>query len=307
MRTSSNPTLPGSTRLALALTVPIAIGAVTASLAGLLAPGTYAAETANWAGQATGQDAVNLAIYPLMLVLAWRASRGSLAAYLWWLGATAYSTYSYLLYAGFVHFSGWFLLYVATFGASTFALVAGVAALDPGALRARFRPDAPVRPVGTALAALGAMFALLWLSEIVPATLAGTVPRGVTDAGLVTNPVWVLDLGLVLPAMIAGGLLLRRRRPLGYLLAPPLLAFGALMGTAIVGMLVSLGLREEPLAVVPLVLMAATIVAETALLSRFLTSLEPGVSVTHVSRPIASVTGGQNTAAHRPTADKAPR
>lgn len=48
MRTSSNTTLPGSARLALALTVPIAIGAVTTSLAGLLAPGTYAFEAANW-------------------------------------------------------------------------------------------------------------------------------------------------------------------------------------------------------------------------------------------------------------------
>lgn len=307
MRTSSNPTLPGSARLALTLTVPIGIGAVTASLAGLLAPGTYASETANWAGQAAGQDAVNLVIYPAMLILAWRASRGSAAAYLWWLGAAAYSTYSYLLYAGFVHFSGWFLVYVAIFGASTFALVAGVAALHPGALRARFRADAPTRPVGAALAGLGAMFVLLWLSEIVPAVLTGSVPQGVTEAGLVTNPVWVLDLGLVLPAMIAAGLLLRRRRPLGYLLTPTLLAFGALMGTAILGMLVALGLRGEPVAAIPLVLMAATVIAETALLSRLLTSLEPGVTVTDMFGAIASVTGDQHTAGHRPTADKAPR
>ncbi len=226
MRTAPRTPLPGSARLALGLTIPIAVGAMTASLAGILGAGTYAAETPNWAGQAVGQDAVNLVVYPVMVVLAWRASRGSVSAYLWWLGAAAYSTYSYLLYAGFVHFSGWFLVYVATFGSSAFALVAGAASLDASALRSRFRSDVPMRGVGTVLASLGVVFALLWLSEVVPATVSGSVPRAVVDAGLTTNPVWVLDLGLVLPAMIAGGLLLRRHRTPGYLLAGPLLASG---------------------------------------------------------------------------------
>ncbi len=50
-------------------------------------------------------------------------------------------------------------------------------------------------------------------------------------------------------------------------------------------MLVALALRGEPVAAVPLVLMAATVIAETALLSRLLASLEPGVTVTALSGP----------------------
>lgn len=266
MSVFSGERLSRSARLALGLTVPIAVLAMTASLAGLLAPGTYAAETANWAGQAIGQDAVNLVIYPLTLVLAWRAARGSLVAYLWWLGAAAYSTYSYLLYAGFVHFSGWFLVYVGVFGLSTFALIAGLTAVDPARLRDHFTAEAPVTLVGRGLAVFGVMFALLWLTEIVPAALAGEIPQTVLEAGLVTNPVWMLDLGVVLPAMIAAGVLLARRRPLGFLLAGPLLAFAVLMGAAILGMFVALAVRGEPAAVVPMVLMGVVVAVEAALL-----------------------------------------
>lgn len=285
MRAGSHTRVVGSARVALGLTVPIVVGAMTASLAGLLAPGTYAVETPNWAGQALGQDAVNLVVYPAMAVLAWRASRGSLRAYLWWLGATAYSAYSYLLYAGFVHFSGWFLVYVATFGSSTVALAVGVVALDARVLQARFRADGPVRPVGTVLAGLGVMFTLLWLSEVVPAMLAGDVPQGVVDAGLATNPVWVLDLGLVLPAMTATGVLLRRGRARGYLLAGPLLAFGVMMGMAIIGMLVALALRGGPVAVVPLALMGLVVVVEAGLMARFVRLLAPDVTLASVLSP----------------------
>lgn len=288
--------------LALGLTLPIMIGAVTASLAGMLGPGTYAAETANWAGQAVGQDAVNLGVYPVMLLLAWRASRGSFAAYVWWLGAVAYSAYSYLLYAGFVHFSGWFLLYVATFGLSTFALVTGVTALDPLRVRDGFSSSTPVNLVGTTLAGLGVMFALLWLSEIVPATLAGEVPSSVLDAGLATNPVWMLDLGLVLPAMVLGGIQLRRRRPLGYLLAGPLLAFGVLMGMAILGMLVALGVRGEPVAGAPLVLMGITVMGEALVLHRLLRAGPSGLDLAEVLRPaVASSSPGRRRAVGVPT------
>lgn len=282
---SSAAVAPRPVRIALWSSVPIAVGAVTASLAGLFLPETYGAETTNWAAQGAGQDAVNLVIYPAMLLSAWRAARGSLRAYLTWLGIAAYSAYSYLLYAGFVHFSGWFLLYVTVFGLSTYALVAGFALLDPARLRASFPPSTPVRPVGWVLTALGTMFALLWLSEIVPALVAGTTPEVVTEAGQVTNPVWVLDLGLVLPAMILTGLLLRRGRPLGFTLAAPLLVFGIAMGAAILGMMAMLSVRGEPVTAVPVVMMGITMTVEAVAAYRFLVALRSGARTARAVRP----------------------
>lgn len=246
--------------------VPIALLAMAASVAGVVSEGTYAGETSNWAAQAVGQDAVNLAVYPVLLLLARAAARGSLGAYLVWLGVLAYTAYSYVIYAGFTHFGPWFLVYVAILGLSGYALIGGLAVLDPTRVRGAFGDRAPARPAGGVLVAFGGLYALLWLSEILPAAISGETPEPVDLVGLPTNPVWVLDLAFVLPAMVAAGLLLWRRRALGYVLAPPLLTFGVAMGVAVQGMFVSMAGRGEDTAVVAVVMMAITVLAEGAVL-----------------------------------------
>ena len=277
-------------RTVLRSSVPIAVGAVGASAAGLLWSGAYAAETAGWAAQGRGQDAVNLVVYPVLLVLAWRAARGSLLALLAWAGLVLYSAYSYLLYAGWVHFGPLFPVYVATFGLSVFGLVGALGLVDPRRLRAAFRSSAPERGVGAVLAGLGVLFAALWLAEIVPPLLRGTVPSTLADAGLVSNPVWVLDLGVVLPAMVVAGVLLRRGRPLGHLLAVPLLVFGIAMGVAIVGMVVSLAVAGEARTIGPAIAMVAVVAVESAALVALARHLRPGV------RPVDVVRAGSSEA-----------
>jgi hypothetical protein len=64
------------------LSLPITVLAFAGSLAGILVGDIYAEETADWAGQAVGQDIANLFLYPLLLGLAYLAARGSLRAYL---------------------------------------------------------------------------------------------------------------------------------------------------------------------------------------------------------------------------------
>lgn len=273
-----------STRLLLWLSVPIAAGAVVASVGGLFSVSVYEAETVNWAAQGRGQDAVNLVVYPLLLVLAWCAARGSLPAFVGWLGVMAYSAYSYLLYAGWVHFGVLFPVYVAVFGLSTYALVRGLAMIDPARLRAAFAPSVPRRGVGTVLAGLGGLFAVLWLSEIVPSLLDGSTPQALVDAGLASNPVWVLDLGIVLPAMVLGGVMLRRNRPLGYLLAGPLLVFGIVMGVAIVGMFIALAMAGEPVTGAAATMIGLIVVSETAALAGLLRHRHPDIDLADLAR-----------------------
>jgi hypothetical protein len=258
----------------LSLSVPIAVLAMAASLAGVLSDRTYAAETANWAAQARGQDVANLVLaYPALLVAAWLAKRGSLRAYLVWLGVLVYSAYSYLLYAGFLHFSGWFPFHVAVLGLSVFALVGGVAALEPDTVRGALSDRAPLRPTGTLLVVMGLLFAALWLAEIVPAILAGEPPPSAVTAGLVTNPVHLLDLALLLPAMVLTGVWLRRDLPIGAVLVVPILTFGVVMGSAVLAMFVSLALAGEVVELVPVVLMAAAALLKLGFLVWVLTHL----------------------------------
>ncbi|NVB81168.1 MAG: hypothetical protein HOV81_22420, partial [Kofleriaceae bacterium] len=111
------------------------------------------------------------------------------------------------------------------------------------------------------LVAVGVAFALLWLAEDIPAVLTGPSPA-LAETGLFTNPVHVIDLSFVLPAFLVAAVQLWRRRSDGFLYAPVLLAFGAVMAASIAGMMVVIRLSGgvAPIAVIA-VMTAVTIVA----------------------------------------------
>ena len=279
MHASPTP-LTGPIRTALALSVPVAALAMIASGAGVFVEATYARETSNWAAQARGQDVVNLVVaYPALLALAWVAARGSVRAYLAWLGVMAYSAYSYLLYAGFLHFSAWFLVYVVVLGLSCAALVVGLVSVSHTSLSAAVSERAPTRAAGRVLIVMGVLFALLWMSEIVPAALDGGPLTSAADAGLVTNPVYVLDLAVFLPAMVVVGALLIRRRPLALTLALTLFGWGVVLGTAVIGMFVSMAMSGEELVVVPVVMMTVAVIVKAVVAGRLLGAVDPGVDL----------------------------
>jgi hypothetical protein len=143
-----------------------------------------------------------------------------------------------MTYAFAVHFNAVFLAYCGALGLASYALVALASELED--VRTWFDARVPNRLIGGFEIACASAFALLWLSQIIPAILSGTAPAGLTEVGLLTNPAHVLDLSFVLPAMFAGGWLLWHRRPAGYAIASILLGFGVLMGASLAGMATAL-------------------------------------------------------------------
>lgn len=274
------------------LSAPIALLAAFASAAGLLSDMPYAQETAPWAAQAAAQDTVNLVVYPALLVLAVLAARGSLRAHFAWVGVLAYSAYSYLLYAGYVHFSPLFLVYVAVLGLSVYALIGGLALLDPARVREAFDRQAPVRLVARLLVVFGVVFYALWLSEVVTAMLAGEAPRAAVENGLPVNVVHVLDMALLLPAVITAGVLLGRRRGLGYCLAAPLLTTLGVLTLAIAAMVASLAANGMPVAWGVVGAMGASGVLSFVALARLLTAVRPDASLLAVLRASPEATEG---------------
>lgn len=273
-------------RLLLWVSAPIAVGAMAASAAGVFADGTYAEETEHWAAQAVGQDVVNLfVVYPALLAAAWLARRGSLRAFLVWLGLLVYTAYSYLIYAGFVHFSGWFVVYVAVLGMSGFALVAGFGLLDPVATSAAFGERFPRRLAGGWLLGFGAVYFLFELVQVLGAALDGAPPQSAVDTGLVTDPVFLLDMAFMLPLTALAGWLVLRERPVGMLLAGPILSWAAAMGIAVFTMLIATQLRVED---VPAALFAGFAVIATlhaVVLAAVLRSVEPRILPMVLRRP----------------------
>ena len=267
------------------VSLPLAALVAWSALGGIFLPSTYARETASWAAQGEGQDWVNLLVVaPTLAIGGVRALRGSLRARLVVGGALIYTVYSFLLYAFEVHFNPLFLVYCATLGLSFYALLAQLVQLLHEDGRGWYRGAVPARVTGVFLLTVAGGFGLLWLGQIVPALLSGSDPAGLSDIGLLTNPVHVLDLSLLLPALTVTGVSLLRGGALGFALAPLMLGFNVFMPLAIGAMVLlmhSRGIGQGPgLAVAA----AGIAVVSGALLLRFLAQVDaaagarPGVA-----------------------------
>lgn len=253
----------------LKFSVLIGVLVAVACFTGVYVPGTYSLETVSWGVQGSAQDVVSLYVaIPLLLLSGFFAGR-SLKAFFIWVGVMLYLAYSYVLYSFFIHFGILFPVYVAVMGLSAYGLMAALSTVDRERIVRSCR-RVGTRAVSVYLFLLGLMFCILWISDIAGALLSGTVPVSVTETGLIVNPVHVLDLSLVLPGMMITGILLRRKRPIGYLFTAPLLTFSALMGLAIIAMQYALeqaGVSEPS----PVIYIFSVVVAvDLLLLGRFL-------------------------------------
>ena len=216
------------------LSIAAALLAVAGSVIGLAVASIYAGLAPAFLPQAVAQDSANLLIVsPMWLILAALALRGSLRAYLLWLGVLTFTVYNYVIYTFSIPFGPLFLLWVAVLGMCIYALIGGVTAVDHRAVAAHYTSRRAVTVTAWFLIVIAVLFGLLWLSEDVPALLAGVRPQSVIDMALPTNPVHILDLAFFLPAVIATGVLLLKRRPFAYTVAPAFIVFLILTGIPI--------------------------------------------------------------------------
>jgi hypothetical protein len=220
------------------LTVPIAFLVAIAAGVGFFIEDLYRDAPVN-AAQAVGQDLITLLVaLPTLLSSAILALRGSRRAHLVWLGALGYLVYTYLTYTLAIQFNPLFLVYVALLGLSLYALIGGLATTDFAGIKAHFSPRTPVKAVSIFLGVVALLFYFKWLSEDIPALLAGEVPQGVIEAEAPTDIVHVLDMAWILPANVLTAIWLWRGRALGYALAGTLLSFLSLLVLAIMSMIV---------------------------------------------------------------------
>ena len=238
---------------------------VLASVAGLADPRVYELETQNWATQAKGQDLGNLLAVVVLVVAALRYNRGSPRAGLVWLGTLLYLIYAFIVYAVAVHLNYLFLVDVAVLGLSAWAVIFTVSQVRGGGIR---YPRGRSRTVAAGvIITTGVMFAGLWLSELVPALLTGDVPASLTEAGLWVNPIYVIDLSMVLPGFIISGIATLQGRDHGLFWLAPWLVFSVLMGSSIIAAMV-LMMREGDADTVPATVMVSAVVGASLLAVR---------------------------------------
>jgi hypothetical protein len=84
-------------------------------------------------------------------------------------------------------------------------------------LKSSFSDKLPVKFVGGFLIFMSVAVGLMWLGRILPPLLGGTKPLGLEH--YTTMVIQGMDLGILLPAVVLGAVLIIKRRPFGYLLS----------------------------------------------------------------------------------------
>jgi hypothetical protein len=194
------------------------------SALGILIGGLYNEEP--WAVAAfRGNDLVTLAVVVPFFGLALmrhRSPRWSLV----WLGGLLYGVYNFAYYAFGTNFNDVFLLHVATLALSIAALVALTAELDVAAIAAELIPHRVDRFIAGYMVMIAVALVTAWGGLSLRFASTGELPESVMPPNAV-HLVYALDLALLAPAFLAGGLLLWRRRPWGYALGVAVNLFGA--------------------------------------------------------------------------------
>jgi hypothetical protein len=221
------------------LSAIIAVLALVAAGGGLLIDDLYqgnALVTAGW----YGNDLVTLLVaIPTLAVSLVLSVRGSRRAQLVWLGMLAYMLYNFAYYLFGAAFNSFFLLYIALFDLSMFALIFALARMDVGDIGRRFRSGTPVRWLAGYMVFVALGLTVVYGAQSLSFVVAGHVPEIVTLTGHVTNVVFALDLSLVVPWFVLGAIWLWQRRPWGYVLASVVNVKGAVYMLALSAVTVS--------------------------------------------------------------------
>ncbi len=196
--------------------------------------GLYRFDTAFKAPILRGTDAVLLFLgAPLLVVALWLYRRGSLRGGLLLAGVLLcflYNGASLILGAAY---NALYLDYLVYFSASLYAFVLALTAIDLPALQSRILPHMPQLALAVFIMIAG-LSPCVWLISVISAVLNGQ-PAPDNLAGYTTDVTTAIDVGLITPACFLAGVLLLRRRPMGYVLTAVLLTLLTLIGVVVVG------------------------------------------------------------------------
>lgn len=226
------------------------------SLGGLLNNNLYTRETHNWFVQCIAQDAIDLFfIVPLLMISTVFMFRGSLKWTYIWLGTMLYNFYSFILYCFIVHFNVLFLLYCAILGLTFYTVLLFIISVDKIILNKISFTIKSARAMAYLLLFVAISFLFLWLSDIIPAIIQNQMPVTVTQGGMFTNPVHVIDLAFLIPAMIILGIAIFKKNIIASLIAPVFLCFSFVMSFALFVMMLYMFIQNEASSFAPSIMM----------------------------------------------------
>jgi hypothetical protein len=155
-------------------------------------------------------DVVNLFIgLPILLGALWLSWRGKLLGLLFWPGALMYVLYNYIAYIFSMPLSWIYLPYMSIVTISVYTLIGVLVSINGESVQQRLAGSVPEKLSGGIIIALGSIILLRVFAVIITVLIdKSSIPP--TEISV------LLSDFLLSPAWIIGGLLLWRRKALGY-------------------------------------------------------------------------------------------
>jgi len=201
----------------------------------LYGKGLYYNDSISLASQARAQDLVTLIVgIPLLIISLLLTIKNSLRGKLLLTGTIGYFLYTYTSYSFLAFYNKFFLLYVLLMSLSFFCFIINFTSPELKNLEKNINQKFPRTFIGTFLIIIGVFLLLLWLGRIVPSI--NHVPAELEH--YTTMVIQALDLGFIVPLGILSGILLFKKKILGYLLASVIIVKGTTLLLALVMMII---------------------------------------------------------------------
>ncbi|MCW3490479.1 hypothetical protein [Dethiobacter alkaliphilus] len=206
----------------------IVILMIISSVGGLLIDNLYrdnAFVSAVW----RGNDYVTLIVaVPIFIISLLIAKKGEPRALLIWFAMLWYSFYNYIFYLFGAAFNAFFLLYVALFTLSLYALIFGLPHLDITKIKERFSPDLPVKWISGYMLFVAAGLSTVYTIQSLNFVVTGQLPEIVELTAHPTSIVFAIDFPFLIVPFVLTAIWLWKRQPWGYALAVILNVKGAI-------------------------------------------------------------------------------
>jgi hypothetical protein len=243
----------------------------------LNARGLYYWDTVSSAAQMQANDLVMLVFgLPLLAISFWLSLHNSLRGRLLLAGTLGFILYTYITMCFGAAYNPLFLVYVALFSLSLFALVLVMMSFDVASLPAHFSAQLPRGWIAALLFFAAGFLLLAWFGRI-----AATYPAGAIPALENTTSMFIqaMDLAIVVPLCILSGILLLRRRPWGYLLASVGMLKFLILGTAVSVMGLNMLRVGVPVSAMELVIFPLIALANALMTGVLLKNIGPTVQM----------------------------
>jgi hypothetical protein len=223
---------------------PMAYNSLRGELVTINMQGLYWFDTVSTAAQMQGNDLITLVVgLPLLAVSTLLAFRGSFRGRLLLTGTLGFFLYTYMSMSMLTAYNNLFLIYVTLFGLSLYAFILSMLSFDLASLPAHFPDNLPRRWIAGLMFTVGFFLIVAWLGRIIPPIFNNKTPALENTTTLVIQ---AMDLVLIVPLAVLGGILLLKRSAWGYLLSSVFILKSITMGLGVSAMGVNMALRGVP-------------------------------------------------------------